>query len=272
VFLYDRVLGRLVCASCNPSGARPVGELDEGGVDRLAMDPTSAWRDRWVAGLIPGSTPFRNQRSWYVSRVLGDSGRLFFGSGDGLVAGDSNGREDVYEFEPVGVGGCGLAGGCVGLISAGTGGGDSAFVDASASGDDVFFLTRDRLVDSDFDHLTDLYDAHVCSSGAPCVAVPGVSPPPCSSGDGCKPAASPEPGVFSAPASATFSGAGNVPQVIAKTKPKAKPKVKPKHKVKKKVKKRKVRKKQKRRAGKARVGVGMSGVVGGGRVGVRGGV
>ena len=43
----------------------------------------------------------------------------------------------------------------------------------------------------------------------PCRTSP-VSAPPCDSGDSCKAAPSPQPAVFGAPASATFSGAGNV--------------------------------------------------------------
>ena len=40
VYLYDAVANRLVCVSCNPTGARPVGVLD--GDERLLVDP----RDR----------------------------------------------------------------------------------------------------------------------------------------------------------------------------------------------------------------------------------
>ena len=43
----------------------------------------------------------------YQSRYLSNNGRLFFDSADSLVAADVNGKEDVYEFEPAGVGGCG---------------------------------------------------------------------------------------------------------------------------------------------------------------------
>ncbi len=82
-------------------------------------------------------------------------------------------------------------GGCVGLISAGTGSADSVFMDASASGNDVFFITRDRLVPQDFDGSYDMYDAHVCTASEPCPASPPVSPPPCTTGDSCKPAPTP---------------------------------------------------------------------------------
>ena len=101
------------------------------------------------------------------------------------------------------------AGGCVSLISAGTSSEESVFMDASESGNDVFFLTAARLVPQDVDTSLDMYDAHVCSASQPCVSAP-VSPPACSSGDSCKAAPSQQPAIFGAPASATFSGSGNV--------------------------------------------------------------
>jgi hypothetical protein len=97
----------------------------------------------------------------------------------------------------------------VNLISAGTSSSESAFFDASESGEDVFFLTSSRLNTADYDTSVDVYDAHVCSTGVPCVSVP-VSPPPCTSGDSCKAAPSPQPEIFGAAPSATFNGTGNV--------------------------------------------------------------
>ena len=95
------------------------------------------------------------------------------------------------------------------LISSGTSRGESSFYDASENGDDVYFITSSRLVSEDVDTSYDVYDAHVCSPEAPCSTAP-VSPPPCTSGDSCKAAPSPQPAIFGAPASATFNGAGNV--------------------------------------------------------------
>ena len=40
VFLYDASTRGLVCASCDPTGARPYGELDTGVYPGLPMDPT----------------------------------------------------------------------------------------------------------------------------------------------------------------------------------------------------------------------------------------
>jgi hypothetical protein len=228
VYLYDAESERLVCASCDPSGARPVGVLDKeaGGAEYevLLVDPDRTWAA--PPATLAGNTPawswgaFSNSRTDYQSRFLEDSGRLFFDSPVGLVPGDVNGKEDVYEFEPAGVGGCvaGVSsasvvyvvadGGCVGLVSSGTSGDESAFMDASASGGDVFFLTSAQLVSQDVDDAFDVYDAHECTGVSPCLS-PGVLSPPCSTAEGCRATGSVP--VFGSPASESFTGAGNVP-------------------------------------------------------------
>jgi hypothetical protein len=142
---------------------------------------------------------------------------LFFNSNDALVPQDINGAQDVYEFEPAGIGGCTTAsltfsvaaGGCVGLITSGSSTTDSSFMDASEGGDSVFFLTGERLVPEDTDTSLDIYDARVCTAAAPCPN-PAVSTPACTTADACRAAPSPQPPIFGATASATFSGAGNV--------------------------------------------------------------
>jgi WD40-like Beta Propeller Repeat len=269
VFVYDEATGHLVCASCNRTGARPEGlhEPGEGEADQPAplVDRKNIWRGDWLAANLPEWTQVGsnadNGGAIYQSRYLSNEGRLFFDSADALVAQDTNGREDVYEYEPAGVGGAsgctvtrstyvGGAGGCVSLISSGTSAEESAFLDASGKGpggeegEDVFFVTAARLTLQDVDTSFDLYDAHICSAAAPCVSVP-VSPPPCASGDACKAAPSPQPAIFGAPSSATFSGAGNVAPsaAVGGSKPKSaakkksshgKSKPKPKHKPKRK--------------------------------------
>jgi hypothetical protein len=212
VFLYDAGTGRVTCASCNPSGARPQGEFDSGAFPGLLVDRYSGnWSGHWLAGLIPGWTDVGEfeDRAYYRSRYLSDSGRLFFDSPDALVPGDGNGAEDVYEYEPSGVGGCTKPGGCVGLLSSGTSGAESAFLDASETGNDVFFLTAARLVGQDLDGALDVYDARVCSVSSPCLTSPPAPGVPCATADSCRAAPSSQPGVFGAPPSATFSGAGN---------------------------------------------------------------
>jgi len=230
VYLYDAQIKRLVCASCDPTGARPAGVYDPG-AEALLVERGGIWSGRWLAGSVPGWTPEDLTHALYQSRYLSNSGRLFFDSADALVPQDVNGKEDVYEYEPPGEGSCTessatfseRSGGCVGLISSGTSGEESAFLDASESGDDVFFLTAARLVPRDVDASFDVYDAHVCGAeGVACAAAAVSSPPPCATAESCRAAPSPEPSLFGSPPSATFSGPGNLVQ------PPPKPAVKPK--------------------------------------------
>ena len=236
VFLYDAVSNRVVCTSCNPTGARPIGALEakaggstEGEVELLGVG-FAEWEGRWLAANIPGWTAYTLTDALYQSRYLSDSGRLFFNSTDALVPQDVNGTEDVYEYEPPGVGSCESAsstfsersGGCVSLISSGTSDEQAAFLDASASGDDAFFLTGAALVPQDVDTSRDVYDAHVCSEAAPCSTAPAASPP-CDTADSCRTAPAPQPTIFGPSGSATFSGAGNstpVPTAVVKSKAK----------------------------------------------------
>jgi hypothetical protein len=224
--------GTLVCASCNPTGAGPVGvEYDKLMSDErdlvLAGDE---WReDPWIAANVPGWEEYAPGKATHQPRYLSDSGRLFFNSSDALVPKDVNGNEDVYEFEPVGVGSCTTIastgsstyvpddGGCVSLISSGQNARESAFLDASENGGDVFFLTAARLAPQDYDSALDVYDAHECTSAAPCSPASEVLPPPCDTGDSCKPAPMPQPAIFGAPATATFSGPGNMAPTTALT-------------------------------------------------------
>lgn len=217
VFLYNATTGHLVCASCNPTGARPVGVYDGGTFDRVEMDQNGAWAGHWLAADISPDW----HTAWYhaVSRppYLTESGRLFFNSSDALVPQDTNGVADVYEYEPIGVGTCTNASatynegsaGCVDLISSGQSAGESTYLDSSESGDDAFFITAAKLVGADYDTANDVYDAHVCTQALPCRPEP-VMEPECTSGDSCKAAPSPQPELFGAEASETFNGAGNV--------------------------------------------------------------
>ncbi|HVQ57405.1 MAG TPA: hypothetical protein VMS60_00720 [Solirubrobacterales bacterium] len=177
VFLYDSVTGELDCASCNPSGARPLGSS----------------MVRMIAG-APATSP--------QPRYLTDSGRLYFDSQDSLSPFDTNeGVEDVYEFEPEGIGGCKRTGGCVALLSAGREEIDSNFLAADASGKNIFFTSRDRLVGADKDELIDLYD--IREGGG---FEEALGPGPCT--EGCQPlspAAADTP-----PLSETLTDPGNV--------------------------------------------------------------
>jgi uncharacterized protein YfiM (DUF2279 family) len=204
VYLYNAETERLVCASCDQSGAQPVGPAQLGGKEHESAESLVAPSDS------------------YLPRNLSeDGGRLFFQSPDALVPHDSDGLLDVYEWEAEGEGSCVQAAGCVYPISDVAGDNESRFMDASPDGNDVFIATGDQLVPSDTDTRIDVYDVRA-GGGFP-VSAPA---PVCTNGDSCKGPVSPQPGVFGAPASATFSGAGNlVPEqpAVVKPKPKSKP-------------------------------------------------
>jgi hypothetical protein len=192
VYLYDAESTGLACASCDPTGARPTGE---------SVVPNTQYAQALAA----------------PSRVVFDTGRLFFDSADALVPQDVNGNTDVYEYEPTGVGSCTAAsaasdaatGGCVALISSGLASGESVFLDASSTGSDAFFTTAERLVPQDVDNLLDVYDAHECTAASPCPAS-SILPPPCTTEASCIAPPSPQPSIFGPPSSATFSGPGNL--------------------------------------------------------------
>jgi hypothetical protein len=228
VFLYHAPeglvaeAGTLSCASCDPTGERPTGALDESTPGPL-VDRPSVWEGHWLAGSIPGWTLVNLTHALRQPRYLANSGRLFFDSSDALVAADGNATQDVYEHEPDGVGSCDKLTGCVSLISSGTSSEETAFLDASENGDDVFFLTAARLSAGDRDNAFDVYDAHVCVSAPGCAAQPSGAAPLCEPAGDCRAEPTPQPDVFGAPASSTVSGSGNLTAPAEKAKAKAKP-------------------------------------------------
>jgi len=236
--------GALSCASCDPTGARPLGVevhavYANGGADLAAIAEGTGFvygSRSWVAANLPAGTALGlYHEAMYLSRLLSNSGRLFCDRSGALVPQDVNGAEDVYEYEPGQAGSCttssslyhGVSGGCVGLISAGTSAKESGLLDTSESGEDVFFVTAEKLVPEDYDTALDVYDAHVCSQAAPCASAPPPPPPPCSTVDACRAAPTPQPALFGLPSSATFSGTGDV-STLQTAKSKSKPKVKAK--------------------------------------------
>lgn len=170
VFEYSAESGQLVCASCDPSGARPLGSAFIG------------------ARLIErASTPFHQPRS-----LSDDGSRLFFSSPDAL-AGVAGGSTKVFEYE----------GGAIQLISGAEAGGEAVFLDASTSGNDVFFATRERLAPTDTDELLDVYDARVDGG------LPAPGRPASCEGMTCQEPL-PLPPSLVAPLSASFAGSGNL--------------------------------------------------------------
>ena len=223
VYLYDAATKELRCASCQPSGVRPVGveyrklEPESGG---LVGGPRNIWpASALVAANVPGWTAMAVGQSRYQPRYLSNEGRLFFNSADALVPEDANGTQDVYQYEPPGIGNCSEAsetfslrsGGCVALISSGSSTQESAFLDASESGSDVFFLTSARLSAIDTDDSRDVYDAHVCTGAEPCITYKPREVTSCESEAACKAPPSPGPQIFGAPPSAILPSTGNLP-------------------------------------------------------------
>jgi hypothetical protein len=189
-YLYDAEEDALACASCNPSGARPLGPPARGGMTSF---PT------W-------STPYEQPR------FLSDDGdRLLFQTRDALAGSrDTNGQADVYQWEAPGTGSCKADsptfheanGGCLDLISTGTSSDDSYLLDASFNGNDIFFSTRQALVPEDEDERYDVYDARV-GGGFPA----GPRPNGCD-GESCRgPATAADPPLVAG--SMTFQGRGS---------------------------------------------------------------
>jgi hypothetical protein len=173
VFEYDAETGQLVCASCDPSGARPLGSAF------LGAELTER-----------ASTPFHQPRS-----LSDDGSRLFFTSPDPLVPGLSGGADKVFEYEE----------GALRLISGASGGVRAVFLDASASGDDVFFTTREDLTPTSTGEFLKVYDARV-DGGLPAAASTVGSCP----GAACLSGAE-SPPTFSTPLSESVLGDGNRP-------------------------------------------------------------
>ena len=239
VYLYNAATKLITCASCNPDGEQPNGVLDTAKAGEglgLLVDRRGDWAsgedlasptDHWLAGSIPGWTPLGDSgvpAALRQPRYISNMGRLFFNSAATLVPVEHTdtrqetidgqptqvGVENVYEYEPDGVGSCTSEHGCLALISSGTSETESAFVDASASGDDAFFVTAQPLVAADHDTNFDLYDARICTPQSPCITSQGVASQPCDTVDSCH--AMPTPPVPAPGPAGTgeVSGPGNV--------------------------------------------------------------
>jgi DNA-binding beta-propeller fold protein YncE len=240
VYLYDSQTGSLRCLSCDPTGARPQGVLDEvesGEGIGLLVDRREVWgqegHEHWLAGSIPGWTgqgESDGNMAPFQPRYLSNEGRVFFDDADALLPAvkdrirqetingtpEQVGVENVYEYEPSGVGSCeSPSGGCVALISSGTSQQESAFLEATPNGDEAFFLTAAALSPQDTDAALDIYDARVCSAESPCLSPPPSAPEGCASTETCRPASPIVLAPAQASGTATFSGAGNPKQAPA---------------------------------------------------------
>jgi hypothetical protein len=196
VYLYDEPGNRVVCVSCDPSGAPPTAG---------AALPVGR---KTASGMTP------------PTRFVSDNGeRVFFNSSDQLtpdapppspskakkvnaIPGAGPFEFNAYEYEN----------GHVNLIAPA-----ATISTVTPSGNDVFFYSYAQLVPQDRDGTVDIYDARV-GGGFPALAAPVCS------GASCQGAPAPGP-VFATPAGVTFHGVGNFPPPApakATTKPKPK--------------------------------------------------
>ncbi|MHB8241304.1 MAG: hypothetical protein ACYDHN_04875 [Solirubrobacteraceae bacterium] len=209
VYRYDIAADELDCISCTPKGIPPTG-------GSLSYDQPETWDYEF------------NGESHAINEnhdLSADGNRVLFDTRDALVPQDTNGTEDVYEWED----------GNVFLISTGISAQPSHLLDGNFDGGDAFFATAQGLAPGDTDGGYDVYDARIPH--------PGDNPPasavPCQ-GDVCQGPPS-IASLLGAPASATFSGLGNPA-----------PAVTPKPVTKKVTPKKKKRRKKKKKTGKAK--------------------
>ncbi|HTC59956.1 MAG TPA: hypothetical protein VK691_07520 [Solirubrobacteraceae bacterium] len=178
--------GRVVCVSCDPTGAVP------------------SYPARFTRSAVTGDNPGAT-----APRPISENGDyVFFDSQESLLPAATNDKIDVYEWEIEGTGTCQQGiGGCLSLISTGQSSSDDYFLDSSPDGKNVFFGTHSKLVPADNDEEGDLYDARI-GGGFPAPIGAG----PCE-GDACE---NPSPAPMDqTPASLSFSGPGDIASEVA---------------------------------------------------------
>jgi hypothetical protein len=183
IYRYDSLANSLQCLSCIPTGV-----LGGGGASLQSYILNDA-------DLAPLSS------SSFVSNLTPDGKRVLFQSKEALVSRDTNGLQDVYEWEEEGVGSCRQQGGCVYLISSGRSSEDQYLFGHSRDGRDVFFTTGDALTDLD-GATPSIYDARINGGFAP------QAPAGECLGEACQPVVSAPDDP--SPTSASFRGQGNV--------------------------------------------------------------
>jgi hypothetical protein len=168
LYLYDSETDQRSCVSCLPDGSPGNGSL-----------PSIV--SRFVSNRIP--------------QAVTDAGQVFFTTDARLVAADTNGTNDVYEYKN----------GQNRLISPGNAPFSASFADISEDGSNVFFTTDQKLVGQDNDKTVDIYDARIGGG----LAKQNPPPPQECVRDDCKatPNAGPE---LPFGGSEALSGPGNV--------------------------------------------------------------
>ena len=246
VWRYDAVEHVVQCVSCASSfDPEPQQESTLDGVGGLPQlngglpDYTSASANGEFAFFTTASALVRQDIDGEIPAELANRGGEFESTN-----GHTSPSTDVYEWRADGVDGCGVAQGCLALLTDGRGGYINLFLGSADEGRDVFISTRSKLLPQDDDTAGDIYDVRIDGG------LPGAPPRPTEcEGDACStpPSAPNDP----TPSSLTFSGVGNLlpaeAQQPSTTKPKA---TKPK--AKKKAAKKKAGAKKKRKKGKGK--------------------
>ncbi len=181
LYVYDERSETLTCASCIPTG-----------------QPTAS--DAEVEPFASYAVAFPNKLTYQTRFLSSDGQHVFFSTIDPLVARDTNGVSDVYEYD--------VSTKRVSLLSTGTGGSGAWLAAADAEGKNVFIATRQSLLQEDTDTLVDLYDVRV-GGGFPQPHTQGSCV-----GDECQGTPSAAPTFNTA---SGFSGLGNVVPVKSPT-------------------------------------------------------
>jgi hypothetical protein len=213
VYVFNAQSAKIACASCAPSGAPPVKAKDTFNLEGRAT-------------YLPGDFGSITHQRRLISA---DGDRVFFNSDQPLSPQDKNEVQDVYEWEQEGEGEEGRCAkgsasngsGCVYLLSGGASGSSGSYLlDTDETGNNAFFVSRTSFVPGGGNgEKPNVFDARVNGGfkGAPGGI---IQPEECKSAEECKPPPG-EPPVESFPASAAFSGAGNLTAPLEVLKPPA---------------------------------------------------
>jgi hypothetical protein len=232
-YLYDAATDRVTCVSCGPGDAAPHGNA--------SFEPFN-WSPGENSDWVPPAPPLIEDRPAEAGREA--VVRVVFQTTEALVAQDTNGTWDVYEWEQEETEGCSRASlklasltesehysqadrGCLYLLSSGTGreleelgdperlAGGSHLLGASEELTDIYIETDQPMTGTPgLDNVAHVYD----------VRQDGGFPSPATLGKGCEEPCRPEgegSPVFAPPASVTLTGAGNLAPATATPTPTA---------------------------------------------------